>query len=411
MFAKNTLASAVAAAIGVSAVGVAQADTVFFPYAALSPTVTTVVSVINTSRDNWDQAGNYATGANSHLHYRFYYKSVADGENLLASCQEYNEFLPTSYNDIQTIDLGGVFGSDTAGVLFNDPSINNRWQQSGRDYAFGRYIQPARGYLTIDNSDGVNNYDPNDWDGIDGINDGETLAGEAFVFEFVSGAAWGYQAHSSDNEDFRGAASQSPSNVALMPISQMNTAFFVTPVSINQHPDVQNDYRARIELVSSLDPLRQRGDLYDRDENLVSGTLTADVVCVGRVNLASMLSAGTANRLADGGWGRLWNYRLANVGGQWKPAAFIKNNGSAAVFNVNASGDLRGPIDAANLMADVDSKVVPNALAGDRNNTSDGAIVIKLEYNLGSTFNGESIGGVYNNAIMFSPDKNNPFPE
>ncbi|MGQ9831139.1 MAG: hypothetical protein ACUVQI_05915, partial [Thermochromatium sp.] len=144
MFAKNTLASAVAAAIGVSAVGVTQADTLFFPYVALSDTVTTIVSVINRTDNNWDQSGNPGT---THLHYRLYYKNIAKGEDLLKNCEEYEEYLPTSRFDIQTIDLGGVFGDSTAGVLFNDPSINNKWKQSGRDYALGRNVKPARGYL------------------------------------------------------------------------------------------------------------------------------------------------------------------------------------------------------------------------------------------------------------------------
>ena len=363
MFAKNTLASAVAAAIGVSAVGVAQADTVFFPYAALSPTVTTIVSVINTSADNWTADGSAV--ANNHLHYRFYYKSVANGEDLLAPCEEYNEYLPTSPNDIQTIDLGGIFGSDTAGVLFNDPSINNKWQQSGRDYAFGRYIQPARGYLTVDNSDGDGRDSDANGDGFP--DDGITLVGEAFAFEFGSGAAWGYQAYESNSPDFRFAASRSPSNIAIMPFSEMTTAFFVTPVDWNQHPDIRNSYRARIDIRTTV-----RGDLFDRDENLISGTLPQDVVCVGRVNAADMLSDGTLARLQDGGWGRIYNYRVVDVAnnGNWAPAN----------FSATVSGGL-----------------VP---AADQYNADDGAVVIKLEYNTGGTFNNEAVGGVYNNAIV-----------
>ncbi len=359
MFAKNTLASAVAAAIGVSAVGIAQADSVFFPYAAVSDSVTTVVSVINRATDNWDQAG----GSNgSHLHYRYYYKSGDAAEDQLAICEEYNEFLPTSVNDIQTIDLGGVFGADTAGVLFNDPSINNQWQQSGRDYAFGRNVAPSRGYLYVDNRD--DNEDRN------------TLSGEAFVFEFGSGAAWGYQAHNANGfedtgggSDYRAAASESPSNVAIMPFNEITTAFFVTPVDFDQAPDFQNNYRARVEFVTS-----GRGDLYDRDENLISGTLPQDVVCVGRVDAADMLSDGTRARLIDGGWGSIWNYRVTDVNGTWTPAA----------YSSTASGGLEA--------------------AANRNATDDGAVVIKLEYNLGGTINGESVGGVYNNAIMLAPE-------
>ncbi|MTW19562.1 hypothetical protein [Allochromatium palmeri] len=368
MFAKNTLASAVAAAIGVSAVGVAQADTLFFPYVALSQTVTTIVSVINTTDDNWSNDG--PPQAAGFLHYRLYYKNVANGEGLTNSCEEYNEYLSTSRNDIQTIDLSGVYGSDTLGVLFNDPGVNNPWVAANRDYALGRYVTPARGYLTVDNSDGTT------WD--TNGDDGDTMAGEAFVFEFGSGAAWGYQAYQSNSEDLRWAASQSPTPVALMPFagvegstSDITTAFFVTPVSGNQTPDVENAYRARVEYFTTT-----RGDLFDRDENVISGTLQQDVVCVGRVDATSLLSDGTLVRLGNGGWANLWSYPVLD--------------GQMAAFDPTRSTGLIS--------------------VSDRSLASDGAVVIKLEYSVGGMFNGESMNDTFNNAIMYGPDANNPWP-
>ncbi|MBK1722430.1 hypothetical protein [Thiocystis violacea] len=361
MFAKNTLASAVAAAIGVSAVGAAQAGTAFWPYAALSETVTTIVSVINTSDYNWSSGGaaNGTGAAGDNLHYRFYYKSGTAANDKLAKCEEYDEYLPTSYNDLQTIDLSGHFGAETSGVLFNDPSINNQWQQSGRDYAFGRNVLPARGYLFVDTYDGPTARS-------------ESLSGEAFVFEFGSGAAWGYQAYHWYTSDYRWAASASPSNVSIMPFTEITTAFFVTPVDWDQAPDFANDYRARVEFVTT-----SRGDLYDRDENLISGTVPQDVVCVARVDAADMLSDGTLARLEDGGWAKLWNYRVKNGGAAgWVPA----------VFDPQQSDGLSAASSARSADA--------------------GAVVIKLEYNLGGTINGESSGtnGVFNNAIMLAPN-------
>jgi len=366
MFAKSTLASAVAAALGVSVVGIAQADSVFFPQVVLSDTVTTIVSVVNTSLNNWDQSGRVNT---THLHYRFYYKSGEAASNQLAACEEYNEYLPTSQYDLQTIDLSAYLGADTSGVLFNDPSINNPWQQSGRDYAFGRNVAPARGYLYIDNSDN---------DGLFGV---DTLTGEAFVFEFGSGAAWGYQAYSYgntpiDGADYTWAASASPSNVSIMPFTETTTAFFVTPVSQDQAPDFQNSYRARVELVTS-----SRGDLYDRDENLVSGTVPQDVVCTARVNATDLLTDGTLARLQDGGWGSIWNYRVDYVGGKWIPADFADSS----------TGDSLVTTGVTKFDAD------------------DGAVVIKLEYNSGATLNGEAVGGTFNNAIMLYPQAVAPF--
>ncbi|MGQ9659158.1 MAG: hypothetical protein ACUVT0_03485, partial [Thermochromatium sp.] len=174
--------------------------------------------------------------------------------------------------------------------------------------------------------------------------------------------------------------------VALMPLNEITTAFFVTPVSIDQNPDVRNDYRARIDFVST-----ERGDLYDRDENLISGTVPQDIVCVGRINAKDLLSAGTAARLENGGWGLLWSYRLLNQGGSWVPAAFDRNGSTADALHKASS-------------------IVNSANKRDKNAPDDdGAVVIKLEYNTGGTFNGESVGGTYNNAIMIHPDKDNPF--
>ncbi|EXJ17187.1 hypothetical protein [Imhoffiella purpurea] len=377
MFAKSTLASAVAAAIGVSAVGIAQADSVFFPQVVLSDTVTTIASVINTTDNNWDQAGQ---PAKTHLHYRFYYKAGEDVSNPIAPCEEYDEYLPTSIGDIQTIDLSGHFGADTAGVLFNDPSVNNKWAQSNRDYAFGRYLVPARGYLYVDNNDNPGLYqNPGD--------DADTLYGEAFVFEFGSGAAWGYQAYEQGSyfdatgnlitSNYTYAASETPSHVALMPFDEITTAFFVTPVSVDQAPDISNDYRGRIEFFTS----GARGDVYDRDENRISGTVPMDVVCVARIDAGDLVSDGTLARIIDGGWGALYNYRL------WYDAAAEKWRPTQLVTTATTDDEsLVKRTDIANTAATA------------------GNVVIKLEYNLGNTFNGESVGGVYNNAIMYHPE-------
>ncbi|EGV33986.1 hypothetical protein ThidrDRAFT_0141 [Thiorhodococcus drewsii AZ1] len=393
MFAKSTLASAVAAAIGVSAVGIAQADSVLFPQVVLSDTVTTIASVINTSGNNWTNDG---ARNGSNLHYRFFYKGASNTD----PCQEYNEYLPTSQNDIQTIDLSGYFGSDTKGVLFSDPSTNNDWS-TATDYAFGRYVSPARGYLYVDNADDAN-----------GAVGDATLSGEAFVFEFGSGAAWGYQAYSNDtttanmtsadignSADYRFAASASPSQVALMPFDEIETAFFVTPVSSNMASDVSNPYAARVEFYTSMN----RGDLFDRDENLISGAVPQDVVCVARVNAKSLMSDGTMNRVTHGGWARLLNYRLDKVGGN--PAYSVPSSSVDANGWAPAYADAGSTADASSV--EFSEALVTKATSGgagiSKTTAPAGAIVIKLEYNVGGTFNGETVGGVYNNAVLLQP--------
>lgn len=402
MFAKNKLASAVAAAIGVSAVGVAQAESVFFPYVVVSPTVTTIVSVINATDKNWALGGQNRRGT-ERLHYRLFYKMGDNANKLDVKCDEYNEYLPTSLNDIQTIDLGGYFDNNSLGVLFNDPSVNNNWRGGGLDYAMARGLAPVRGYLTVDNSYADRRV----------INNGATaaevtaeararatgaapsIAGEAFIFEFENGAAWGYQAYSSlpprgaaDEsyfQDFRYAASQSPHAVALMPPAEVTTAFFVTPVSQNQHPDVDNTYRARIDIRTT-----DRGDMYDRDENLVSGTKPADVVCVGRVDATALMSDGLAARLRPtGGWGLMWNYRLVQVGSNFVPANFAAYNATAST-----GGLVPAPANPA-----------AGVRAAPQYNADDGAVVIKLEY--GTSINGQDANGTWNNGFILRPDPNN----
>ncbi|NEX19236.1 hypothetical protein G3480_02730 [Thiorhodococcus mannitoliphagus] len=320
MFAKSTLASAVAAAIGASAVGIqtAQADSVFFPYLALSETVASVVSVVNTG-----QAAN-------ELHYRLYYKSKAAAEDKAAPCVEFDVRRPTSPNDIQTFDVSGKFGSETQGVLFNDPGINNDWGTA--TFAFAATQLPARAYLLVDDNDSSTGED--------------TLSGEVFVFEYGSGAAWGYQAYSNDatNYNYSGYASEYGAQVNLLPFDEFETAFFVTPVGVDMAPNGTSSLEATIWLGSA-----GTTEVYDRDENPISGALPVNVVCVGRVDVEDLLSPITYDTLEPtGGWAQVYNEGSAAAGGT-------------------------------------------------------GAVVIKLEYNMGDTFNGEPVGGTYNNAEMIAP--------
>jgi len=283
----------------------------------------------------YDSQGNPGTGAGySNLHYRLYYKDLVDFESRdgpnFDPCFEYDVYRSSSYNDLQTIDLGGVYGSTTLGVLFNDPSINNQWQQKGQDYALAGDLglTAVRGYLTVDNAES----------GAGGI------SGEAFVFEFANGAAWGYEGMIGDNSfDFSSYGSDSPTNVMIMPFEEIATAFFVTPVPPDNSmaPPFLNEYEGYIQLAGSL--------MFDRDENLVSGGRPQDVVCTGRVDAGDLVTNAAAGALANGGWGELENYAVSG--------------------NSEAEG---------------------------------AAVVIKLEYGQDS-FNGEPMNGVYNNAFVLPP--------
>ncbi|SDW62443.1 hypothetical protein [Thiocapsa roseopersicina] len=344
MFAKQKLSSAIAIALGASVAALApmqsaNADSAFFPHVVVSPTVTTIVSVINTGDNNYFPNGD---DEGTNLHYRLFYKDAADNTS---ACDEVNVYRSTSYNDIQTIDLGGVFGADTLGVLFNDPSFYNDWMAPNQSYALGQNRAPMRGYLLVDNAESGT----------------LTVTGEAFVFEFANGATWGYEAYSAPGEvtagapefDYGFAASRSPAQVAIMPFDQITTAFMVTPVDTDM---TDGDGVASIKL----------GDLsggnsyvlFDRDESQVSGTVPRTVQCVGRINAEDLLTAGALEEVPDGGWGNLWNY----VG---SPTA--STCGSSSIESCNEA-----------------------------------AVVIKLEYGV-EVFDDEPMIGVFNNAFTIRP--------
>ncbi|RKT44476.1 hypothetical protein [Thiocapsa rosea] len=334
MFAKKQLSSAIAIALGASvasmaSIQTASADSVFFPHVVVSPTVTTIVSVINTSDVNYNQFGGVVTGTPASLHYRLFYKNPS---SLAGACDEVNVYRSTSVNDIQTIDLGGVFGGDTLGVLFNDPSFYNNWMAPNQSFALGENRSPMRGYLLVDNANSVG---------------AASVTGEAFVFEFANGAAWGYEAYSQTGEsvgapefDYLYSASRSPAQVAIMPFDQLATAFMVTPVG----PDMTlGNYFATVQLGDSFGGTSYV--LFDRDESIVSGTVPRTVTCVGRVDADTLLTDGALEEVPDGGWGYLRNYRPG---------------------------------------------------------TEPAAVVIKLEYGV-DVFDDDPMIGVFNNAIMIRP--------
>jgi len=359
MLAKNRLAATVAVALGASIGGIstANAAAAFWPYLALGTQVTTVISVMNTSDLNYNQFGlPVAPGAQGNMHYRLYYKpvSVFDGPiDNPTPCNEVNTYLPTSQNDLQSIDMTGHFTAspDTKGVLFNDPSVNNNWAASGKNFALGQTLVPpgARAYLIVNNNDSA----------------ARSVTGEAFLFDFGAGAVWGYQASTSTDTNapgynFFGAvgvAMPNPTTITVMPPDETTTALFVTPLgnavglsaveTAGQIPPI-NTYTSTIAFVTDSSYA-----MFDRDENIVSGTAPQNVTCVGRVDAKSLLSSGAWPLLQDGGFGQLVTQR----------------------------------VDAAHPFG-----FVPPVATGE-------SAVEKLEYNLSSSFNGVPVVGSFNNGF------------
>jgi hypothetical protein len=348
MFAQTKLASAIAVAVGASAltISTAQAGGVFFHNLPGSPTVASIVSVMNTSQANYNATGGVAQpGQAPNLHYRFYYKEItgAPADDNALPCVEYNEYLPTSYNDIQTIDLTGYFGEVVGGVntgvMFNDPSVNNRWQ-TGQSYAMGANVVPFRAYLIVENADSGSNF---------------SIAGEAFIFEYGAGATWGYQAYMNggfENADYSRFGSANPSTVAIMPPAEVSTSFMINAVDVDMTPLFEFDKEVTVSYGDVSNPI----GIYDRDERPISGAIEQTIVCVGRVNAQDLLPAASQARLADGGWANLYNRRYER-----------------------------------------------NDLGQKTATTQEAGVIVKLEYNLGATLDGQPVSGTFNNGLLLRP--------
>ncbi|WP_090205346.1 hypothetical protein [Ectothiorhodospira magna] len=347
---------------------VAQADALLFPYVVSGSNVTTIVSTITDANYNGYTPAGQPGG--TRLHWTMVSKTGENAVDNMAVCGEVNYFLPTSANDLQTVDLGGHLSNDgDAGVLFNDPSDNNNWRGGLGPLTYAMALAsaggnpdvPVRGYLMVDDATTNSALAPR-------------LSGEAMVFDFTNGAAWGYRAFATSNTDtavpvsnatrddfdFRGASMVDGTQVSFMPLAEATTAFFVTPLNRNngEAPSAaaaiadMNPYDAdkRFErLVTTVSMRTGAGVAYDRDENLVSGTTPRNVTCVGRLELSELMSPGAATVLADGGWGQL---QTDNPGAQ------------------------PGRVPTSN------------------------AHVIKLEYNAAGSFLGNSINGAFNNATQ-----------
>jgi hypothetical protein len=369
MLHRKPLTTAVMAAMGamVTATVNVQADSVFFPHIVGSDTVHTIVSVVNQTNDLYNQTPTSA----GDLHWRLMWKNAA---SLTDPCQEYNRFLPSSENDLQTVDLSGAIGDASRGVLFEDALAVGAGGNVtyGPDDAYNLVSQvraglgpnpPAvRGFLLIDNatSDGVSTFD-----------DEPNIFGEAIIIEYAIGATWGYTAFTKANEeegnpepdefdnlfDYEDAASQSGYPISFLPLvgeEQAVTALMVTPVVAPRAPRGEsyadsdmsdafgaNSYRAFVRLVTEPDgDINDEASLYDRDENYFSGGRTEEVVCVGRVDVKNLFAAAMADShpLANGGWGRVLNYanytflQTANVSGATFTQTMQATETSAAVI-------------------------------------------------------------------------------
>lgn len=397
-FKVTKIATAVATGLGLSAMGMgtAHADRIMFPYIGGSSTVATIVSVIN-------QAD--VPGTPDRLHYQIFHKDGSAASNNAASCSEDSVFRKTSVNDIVTFDLTGHFG-DANGVLFEPAATNPKYDDGS--FAFLEPVLAAlpadqrqvRGWMMVDNL-GV---------GAAGPAVPNTLNGEAFLLDFVEGAAWGYVAYNpaigADPYDFSdavesqgevlaggmryddaalraGAISHSPRVPVVlypMPNGDFTQQLIVTPINhavINTSvPAIlpgrsdragqawQNATVLKTRIGLSVLPVGSSLIAFNRDEQQIDGTAGADITCVGTVKVTDLFTSLGQSQLANGGWSAV---RVTSPGPLVEniptaPTPITVANGARRTFNTNE------------------------------------AIVMKLEYNLSGEFlDGAGFKGAYNN--------------
>lgn len=341
-FKLNKIATAVAVTLGTSAVAVStvQADEILFPYVVASPTVTTLISTINYADIDFGFGGGLV--APEKLHYKYWYKNGDDAEDNTATCAEVNKSLPSSANDVVTFDAGGLFADDNLNILFEKAADAQNVNYGTGTFALLKGVtKPVRAFLIVDNNEFVN-FNQTFY------RTSDSLSGEAIVLEFQSGAAWGYAAYNaagrynapdgfrynwfdfSDYVETAGEVISGRSGEGFVPVvlhpftatgGQWLTKFFVTPIrpttfdpvsglwfpppaSFKEGGQSVGTLNARVRLATE-DVDVGTAAIYDRDEGPVSGQAPKNVVCVGAVEAASMLTEGALALAPQGGWSNL----------------------------------------------------------------------------------------------------------
>jgi hypothetical protein len=300
---KSILASAVAASMGVAGAAWGYGDdSILFPYVVKSSSVTTLLTIINRS---WDEE----------LHLTWLYKTpgtvTSEKDQNQLNCKHFDNNIPTSKNDIITFDAGRVFGDDQF-VLFNDPGAGPDHKGYDGYTAPGVIEETWIGQLIVDTDTELLPGGDEDLS----YRKRDRLFGEAMVFEYGAGAAWGYLAYNAvdrDVFDFRAENARNgevltsespPVPIDIVPMAesvQLVERLFVTPVGEYQNGG-GGEQKLSVKVV--LGKEQETGDLwYNRNEVPASEPVAANVVCVGRITIKDYLSNSLKAHLVDGGWG------------------------------------------------------------------------------------------------------------
>ncbi|MGO9612979.1 MAG: hypothetical protein ACLPX5_08090 [Dissulfurispiraceae bacterium] len=314
-----------------AAVDDAKADVIMFPWIVKSPTISTLISVVNTA----EPVGGAQSLGNAVLHYQYWGKDGSTGQTDICSETDFDR--PTSKDDIVMFDAAGNINSGEA--LFEptaSPTTNVNYGNANFSYIA---TTTARAFLLVDN-----NIPQVFTDDLLASNADGTLYGEALVIDLGAGAAWGYIAFNAsggvrestnapvsfaDGNDVLGEVignsnqthcatwnssgtctktkygHQETTAVTLLPPSVKQTKFFTTPVNAVTYRDStgvqylgnQRDgtINNRIQLLT--DPFHKHGGvggIFDADENVLSFGNQKNIVCTSGDVLASLFgSAGT----------------------------------------------------------------------------------------------------------------------
>lgn len=277
-------------------VSMVKADALLFPYVVTSPTVASIISVVNKDTDG-----------RLFLEYFTKINLAHDSECTSSGRTE----VGSGQNDVVSFEANGRFvgpapASTIGGPLFNDPGSNAGY--AGDDFTMGLPGTTTRAYLVVD----------------DGDSNGEDLYGEAIILETVGGAAWGYIAFNAANDssssptfdsdasspagvinDVHGEALDAGNNTdgapfTALPLNEWVTRFFVTPLA-DGNQRLCEDCSAVVEVTRTDGGA---AGMYDRDTTPLAGNDDVNVVCVSGVGLEEMLPASVEAVVAvQGGYG------------------------------------------------------------------------------------------------------------
>jgi len=289
--------------------GKAFADAILFPWIVKSNTASTLISVVNTAGTI---PGTYPNDVIPKLHYEYLYKSsINNGDTEL--CVDYDFLRPTSVNDLVSFDASGIM--DGGKALFNDDPYG--------DQNFSLLpTAPRRGFLIVDNNtDILSELDQN----VDG-----TLYGEALIIDTAVGMTWGYTAYNArfageaahpydqvsfnDGHDYQGEVigANETARTVILPPSEFNTKFYVTPIGINGQRS--GTINTRVFLSYDPDPLStSNGGMFLNNELPISFNEKVNVVCTTALTLDKLISQAAYTIFAASG-NQGWAYIKTELG-------------------------------------------------------------------------------------------------